>query len=76
MFPAWTVRRNKATTLSKYVVTDLLKKQMNFNGLVFTDALNMKGVSIYLKPGEVDLQALLAGNDVLLYSQDVPKAKA
>lgn len=68
--------KNKATTLSKYVVTDLLKKQMNFNGLVFTDALNMKGVSSFYKPGEVDLLALQAGNDILLYSQDVPKAKA
>jgi beta-glucosidase-like glycosyl hydrolase/CubicO group peptidase (beta-lactamase class C family) len=74
--PSMDSETNKATTLSKYVVTDLLKKQMNFNGLVFTDALNMKGVSSYLKPGEVDLYALLAGNDVLLYSQDVPKAKA
>lgn len=67
---------NQATTLSKYVVSDLLKTQMNFNGLVFTDALNMQGVTKYHKPGEVDLRALLAGNDVLLYSQDVPKAKA
>ncbi|MCL6261632.1 serine hydrolase [Aquiflexum sp. TKW24L] len=74
--PSMDSETDKATTLSKYVVTDLLKKQMNFKGLVFTDALNMKGVSKYLKPGEVDLHALLAGNDVLLYSLDVPKAKA
>lgn len=66
---------NQATTLSKYVVSDLLKKQMNFNGLVFTDALNMQAVSKFYRPGEVDLRALLAGNDVLLYSQDVPRAK-
>lgn len=64
------------TSLSKKVVTDLLQKQMNFQGLVFTDALNMKGVASANSPGEVDLKALLAGNDVLLYSQDVPKAKA
>lgn len=74
--PSLDSERNKATTLSKYVVSDLLKTQMNFNGLVFTDALNMKGVSSFYKPGEVDVMALLAGNDVLLYSQDVPKAKA
>lgn len=73
--PSMDSETDKATSLSRYVVTDLLKKQMNFNGLVFTDALNMMGVSKYLKPGEVDLHALLAGNDVLLYSQDVPKAK-
>lgn len=74
--PSLDSEKNKATTLSKYVVSDLLKKQMNFNGLIFTDALNMKGVSNFYKPGEVDLLALLAGNDVLLYSQDVPKAKS
>lgn len=74
--PSLDSERNKATTLSKYVVTDLLKNQMNFNGLVFTDALNMKGVASFHKPGEVDLLALLAGNDILLYSQDVSKAKA
>lgn len=73
--PSLDSEKNKATTLSKYVVTDLLKTQMNFNGLVFTDALNMKGVASFYKPGEVDVLALLAGNDVLLYSQDVPKAK-
>ncbi|MFD2035654.1 glycoside hydrolase family 3 N-terminal domain-containing protein [Belliella marina] len=73
--PSLDSEKNKATTLSKYVVTDLLKNQMNFSGLIFTDALNMKGVSSYYKPGEVDMLALLAGNDILLYSQDVPKAK-
>ncbi|WP_339875185.1 glycoside hydrolase family 3 N-terminal domain-containing protein [uncultured Algoriphagus sp.] len=67
---------NIPTSLSKKVVTDLLQKRMNFQGLIFTDALNMKGVAVANAPGEVDLKALLAGNDVLLYSQDVPKAKA
>ena len=66
---------NMATSLSKKVVTDLLQNRMNFQGLIFTDALNMKGVAIANAPGEVDLKALLAGNDVLLYSQDVSKAK-
>uniref|UniRef100_UPI004047B8DD glycoside hydrolase family 3 N-terminal domain-containing protein n=1 Tax=Algoriphagus sp. TaxID=1872435 RepID=UPI004047B8DD len=63
------------TSLSKPVVTDLLQKRMNFKGLIFTDALNMRGVTIKNKPGEVDLQAVLAGNDVLLFSENVPKAK-
>jgi beta-N-acetylhexosaminidase len=66
---------NIPTSLSKPIVTDLLQNRMNFQGLIFTDALNMKGVANLNKPGEVDLKALLAGNDVLLYSQDVPKAK-
>ncbi|SFB51351.1 glycoside hydrolase family 3 N-terminal domain-containing protein [Algoriphagus aquimarinus] len=66
---------NIPTSLSKKVVTDLLQNRMNFQGLIFTDALNMRGVAIANSPGEVDLKALLAGNDVLLYSQDVAKAK-
>lgn len=67
---------NKPTSLSKKVVTDLLQKQMNFKGLIFTDALNMQGVTKFYGPGEVDLQAVLAGNDILLYSQNVSKAKS
>ncbi|MCC5938390.1 MAG: serine hydrolase [Lunatimonas sp.] len=64
------------TTLSPRVVTQLLKEEMQFEGLVFTDALNMKGVSNLYPPGEVDLMALKAGNDVLLYSENVPRSKA
>ncbi|WP_375416617.1 glycoside hydrolase family 3 N-terminal domain-containing protein [uncultured Hymenobacter sp.] len=64
----------KTTTLSKALVTDLLKEQMGFKGLVFTDALNMKSVSRLYKDGELDAMALAAGNDVLLFSEDVPAA--
>jgi beta-N-acetylhexosaminidase len=64
------------TTLSKNTVTGLLKNELRFNGLVFTDALNMQGVAKYFKPGEVDVRAFVAGNDVLLFSQDVPTAIA
>lgn len=74
--PSFDSEPNKPTSLSKYVVSELLKKQMDFQGLVFTDALNMQGVLTYSKAGEVDLKALLAGNDVLLFSQDVAKAKS
>lgn len=72
--PALDSTPNVATTLSSKVVTDLLKKDLQFKGLIFTDALNMKGVSSYFEPGEVDVKALLAGNDVLLFAEDVPKA--
>jgi beta-glucosidase-like glycosyl hydrolase/CubicO group peptidase (beta-lactamase class C family) len=65
---------NRASTLSPKIVTDLLKKELQFEGLIFTDALNMKGVSKYYEPGKVDVAALLAGNDVLLFSEDVPRA--
>jgi beta-N-acetylhexosaminidase len=65
---------NRATTLSKKVVIDLLQTELNFKGLIFTDALNMKGVSSYFEPGIVDVEALIAGNDVLLFAENVPKA--
>lgn len=72
--PNFDSTERKATTLSYKLVTGLLKQKMNYQGLVFTDALNMKSVSRYFKPGQLDAQALLAGNDVLLFSEDVPTA--
>jgi beta-N-acetylhexosaminidase len=72
--PSLDTTKNLASTLSPNIVTDLLKNKMGFKGLVFTDALGMKGVANYYAPGVVDLKALLAGNDVLLFSGDVPKA--
>ncbi|MBL7962296.1 MAG: serine hydrolase [Flavobacteriales bacterium] len=62
------------STLSKPVVSDLLSRELGFTGLIFTDALNMKGVSKADKPGEIELRALLAGNDVMLFPQDPVKA--
>jgi len=72
--PSLDTTKNLASTLSPNVVNDLLKTKMGFKGLVFTDALNMKGVAKYFAPGHVDVKALLAGNDVLLFSENVPKA--
>ncbi|MDM1362364.1 serine hydrolase [Myroides marinus] len=62
------------TSLSYNIVTKLLKEELGFEGLIFTDALNMKAAANYLKPGEVDLAAFKAGNDLLLFSEDVPTA--
>ncbi|PCJ28361.1 MAG: serine hydrolase [Flavobacteriales bacterium] len=69
--PAYVKEYNMATTLSKNVVTDLLQDSLGFKGLIFTDALSMKGVSSLYRSGVVDLKALLAGNDVLLFSENV-----
>jgi beta-N-acetylhexosaminidase len=66
--------RNMPSTLSRKIVSGLLKEQMGFRGLIFTDALSMKGVTNYYAPGIVDVKALAAGNDVLLFSENVPKA--
>ena len=62
---------NQASTLSKAIVTDLLKEEMGYQGLVFTDALNMQAVAAQYPPGIVDVKALLAGNDMLLNTMDV-----
>ena len=70
--PAIDDREHTPTTLSDKAVTQLLKQKMGFHGLIFTDALNMDGIAKYYSPGEIDLKAFAAGNDVLLFSQDVP----
>lgn len=72
--PAIETEPHIPTTLSEKTITGLLRNRMGFKGLVFTDALNMQGVAKYFAPGEVDVRAFLAGNDVLLFSQDVPVA--
>lgn len=66
--------KNTASSISKNIVTKLLKEDLGYNGLVFTDALNMKGVSSYYAPGVVDAKALIAGNDMLLFTENVPNA--
>ncbi|MEO9571185.1 MAG: glycoside hydrolase family 3 N-terminal domain-containing protein, partial [Polaribacter sp.] len=62
------------TSVSYNVVTKLLKEKMNFKGLIFTDALNMKGAANYAQPGDIDLAAFVAGNDMLLIPEDVKAA--
>ena len=72
--PSLEPRNNYPTSISYAVVTDLLKKELNFEGLIFTDALNMKGASNFKQPGDIDLEAFLAGNDVLLFAENIPLA--
>lgn len=66
--------KNVASTLSKNIVTDLLKNELGFSGLVITDALDMRGVSDHFKPGDLEVQSFLAGNDILLLPENVPAA--
>ncbi|WP_461150430.1 glycoside hydrolase family 3 N-terminal domain-containing protein [Spirosoma pulveris] len=63
-----------AATLSEKIVTELLKKELGFRGLVFTDAMNMGGISRSPKAMDVNLRALMAGNDILLYPENVREA--
>lgn len=69
------------SSLSENIITDLLQEQLQFKGLVFTDALNMKGVTQIKgydnldEPGDVELTAFMAGNDILLMPTNVEQAK-
>ncbi|WP_372920609.1 glycoside hydrolase family 3 N-terminal domain-containing protein, partial [Salegentibacter sp.] len=64
------------STLSKPIITGILKERLGFEGLIVTDAMNMKGVTEGNEPGVVDKDAILAGNDLLEFTEDVPKAIA
>jgi len=72
--PALGTKPGYSTTLTKEVVQGLLKERMGFGGLVFTDALDMKGVSKYHPAGKIERLAFEAGNDVLVLPQDVGRA--
>lgn len=74
--PSLEPRENYPSSLSKPIVTNLLKKKLGFKGLIFTDALTMKGAADFDEPGDIDLAAFMAGNDVMLMSEDVAKGTA
>ena len=67
--------KNIPASISYDIVTNLLKNKFQYEGLVITDALNMNAVAKKYPAGELDLRAFKAGNDVLLFSQDVPTGK-
>jgi beta-N-acetylhexosaminidase len=60
------------TSLSENTVTDLLRNEFKYNGLILTDALEMKGVSKFYTPAEISLKSLEAGNDMLCLPGDIP----
>lgn len=72
--PALDSTKNLASTLSKKIVTDLLKKELGFKGLIFTDAMDMKGATKFYPDGKANIMAILAGNDILETFIDVPLA--
>lgn len=69
--PSLEQKEKLAASISPKIVSNLLINQMGFNGLIFTDALNMKGVSDNFKPVELNYLSLLAGNDILLFPSEV-----
>ncbi|MBK8659134.1 MAG: serine hydrolase [Bacteroidetes bacterium] len=71
--PAYDTTPNISASLSGKIATALLRDSLHYEGLVFSDAINMKGVSKYFKPGTVDSIAFMAGCDILVYSEDCTK---
>ncbi|WP_439474060.1 glycoside hydrolase family 3 protein [Algoriphagus formosus] len=70
--PALTGGKDIPASISRELITDLLKGEMGFQGLVISDALNMKAVAnLYPEPGELEWQAFHAGNDILCFSDHV-----
>jgi beta-glucosidase-like glycosyl hydrolase/CubicO group peptidase (beta-lactamase class C family) len=65
---------NRATSISKNNVTGLMRNQLGYQGLTFTDALEMQGVKKFFPDGEASVQSLIAGNDMLCLPGDVPLA--
>jgi beta-N-acetylhexosaminidase len=71
--PAIDSRKRMPSSLSELIIDSLLRHEMGFKGLIFTDALNMKGIVNYYKPVEAAERAVLAGNDFLVMPGDVPE---
>lgn len=62
------------STLSKRVVTDILRNELDFNGVVMTDAMNMKAITDNYSAGEAAVKALQAGVDVILMPENLAEA--
>lgn len=72
--PALDQTPNLPSTLSPAIVNGILKTELGFKGLVFSDAMGMKGVVKFFPNGEADVRGLIAGNDVLELSENSKRA--
>lgn len=70
--PSIDARPNRPTSLSVENVTTLMRQELNYMGLSFTDALEMKGVTKFFPSSQPSVEALLAGNDMLCLPEDIP----
>ncbi|WP_300672261.1 glycoside hydrolase family 3 N-terminal domain-containing protein [Soonwooa sp.] len=73
--PALEKEKNVPASISKNIITDLLKNKLGYKGLIITDALNMGAVANRYQPGQLDALAFKAGNDIMLFSQGVKEGK-
>lgn len=74
--PSIDTSANRATSLSKNNVTDLLRNELGYQGLTFTDALEMQGVKKFFPDGAASVESIIAGNDMLCLPGDVPQSIA
>jgi beta-N-acetylhexosaminidase len=72
--PALDNTPNLPSTLSQPIITGILKNDLGFKGLVFSDAMGMKGVVKFFKNGEADVRGVIAGNDVIELSENSARA--
>jgi beta-N-acetylhexosaminidase len=68
--PAFDATPATPTTLSEPIVSGVLRRELAFRGLIYTDSMGMQGVTNMHAPGEAAVRAILAGNDVVLHSPD------
>ena len=73
--PTLEKKKGIPASVSYEIITNLLKNTYQYKGLIITDALNMNAIAKKFSPGEIDLRAFKAGNDIMLFSQDVPSGK-
>lgn len=73
--PALEKEKGIPASISKNIITGLLKEKYGYKGLIITDALNMGAVAKRYKPGELDALAFKAGNDIMLFSDGVKEGK-
>ena len=73
--PALENEKGVPASVSKNIITGLLKEKYGYKGLIITDALNMGAVAKRYKPGELDALAFKAGNDIMLFSEGVKEGK-
>ncbi|EHQ26662.1 glycoside hydrolase family 3 protein [Mucilaginibacter paludis] len=72
--PALDSTKNLPSTLSKPIITGILKDSLGFKGLTVSDAMEMKGVVKFFPKGEADVRAFIAGNDILELSENTVRA--
>ncbi len=72
--PALNPEKGVPSSFSPHILDTLLKQELGFKGLVISDAINMTGAKFMGEPGEIDAVALIAGTDIVEFTENLPKA--